>query len=82
GLRYISSNSAGNGQASINLNFEQGVDPDIAQVQVQNKLQSATGLWQLALRRLKADRIAVVSFIVVLFYFILLALSMTGVIAS
>lgn len=44
GLRYISSNSAGNGQASISLNFEQGVDPDIAQVQVQNKLQSATAL--------------------------------------
>lgn len=44
GLRYISSNSASNGQASINLNFEQGVDPDIAQVQVQNKLQSATSL--------------------------------------
>ncbi|MFQ1043124.1 efflux RND transporter permease subunit [Acinetobacter sp. NIOH-H-8] len=44
GLRYISSNSAGNGQASIALNFEQGVDPDIAQVQVQNKLQSATAL--------------------------------------
>ncbi len=44
GLRYISSNSAGNGSASIALNFEQGVDPDIAQVQVQNKLQSATAL--------------------------------------
>jgi multidrug efflux pump len=44
GLRYISSNSAGNGQASIQLNFNQGVDPDIAQVQVQNKLQSATAL--------------------------------------
>jgi multidrug efflux pump len=44
GLRYISSNSAGNGQATIELNFEQGVDPDIAQVQVQNKLQSATAL--------------------------------------
>ncbi|ENV66114.1 AdeJ [Acinetobacter junii] len=44
GLRYISSSSAGNGQASINLNFEQGIDPDIAQVQVQNKLQSATAL--------------------------------------
>ncbi|EPG36730.1 ABC transporter permease [Acinetobacter colistiniresistens] len=47
-----------------------------------NDSTAATGLWQLALRRLKADRIAVVSFIVVLFYFILLALSMTGVIAS
>ncbi len=44
GLRYISSNSAGNGQASIQLNFNQGIDPDIAQVQVQNKLQSATAL--------------------------------------
>ncbi|WP_347454776.1 efflux RND transporter permease subunit [Acinetobacter thermotolerans] len=44
GLRYISSNSAGNGQASIALNFEQGIDPNIAQVQVQNKLQSATAL--------------------------------------
>lgn len=44
GLRYISSNSASNGQASINLNFAQGIDPDIAQVQVQNKLQSATAL--------------------------------------
>ena len=44
GLRYITSNSAANGQASIEVNFEQGVDPDIAQVQVQNKLQSATAL--------------------------------------
>ncbi|RAZ04204.1 hydrophobe/amphiphile efflux-1 family RND transporter [Acinetobacter sp. SM1B] len=44
GLRYISSTSAGNGAASITLNFEQGIDPDIAQVQVQNKLQSATAL--------------------------------------
>ena len=44
GLRYISSNSAGNGQASIQLNFKQGIDPNIAQVQVQNKLQSATAL--------------------------------------
>ncbi|WP_256415243.1 ABC transporter permease [Acinetobacter sp. 5862] len=43
---------------------------------------ASTGLWQLALNRLKSDRIAVVSFLVVLFYFILLALSMTGVIAS
>ena len=44
GLRYIASNSASNGQASISLTFKQGVDPDIAQVQVQNKLQSATAL--------------------------------------
>ena len=44
GLRYIASTSAGNGQAAIEVNFEQGIDPDIAQVQVQNKLQSATAL--------------------------------------
>ena len=43
---------------------------------------ASEGLWHLALNRLKSDRIAVVSFLVVLFYFILLALSMTGVIAS
>ncbi|WHP05324.1 MULTISPECIES: ABC transporter permease [Acinetobacter] len=42
----------------------------------------SNGLWHLALNRIKADRIAVISFLVVLFYFILLALSMTGVIAS
>ena len=39
GLLYMSSNSASNGSASISLTFENGVDPDIAQVQVQNKLQ-------------------------------------------
>lgn len=44
GLRYISSSSYGNGQASIAITFKQGVDPDIAQVQVQNKLQAATAL--------------------------------------
>jgi len=47
-----------------------------------NESSASTGLWQLALNRLKSDRIAVVSFLVVLFYFTLLALSMTGVIAS
>lgn len=44
GLRYMSSSSSSNGMASIQLNFEQGVDPDIAQVQVQNKLQTVTAL--------------------------------------
>ena len=42
----------------------------------------SNGLWHLAFNRLKTDRIAVVSFVIVLFYFILLGLSMTGVIAS
>ncbi len=40
-LRYMSSNSSSNGQASIKLTFEPEADPDIAQVQVQNKLQAA-----------------------------------------
>ena len=47
-----------------------------------NESSASTGLWHLALNRLKSDRIAVVSFVIVLFYFILLALSMIGVIAS
>lgn len=44
GLRYISSTSNSDGSMSISITFEQGVDPDIAQVQVQNKLQLATPL--------------------------------------
>ncbi len=43
-LRYISSSSNSNGSVSINLTFEPEADPDIAQVQVQNKLQAATSL--------------------------------------
>ncbi|WP_120994836.1 efflux RND transporter permease subunit [Stutzerimonas urumqiensis] len=44
GLRYISSESNSDGSMSITVTFEQGTDPDIAQVQVQNKLQLATPL--------------------------------------
>jgi multidrug efflux pump len=44
GLRYISSSSTSAGSASIDLTFETGTDPDIAQVQVQNKLAQATTL--------------------------------------
>ncbi|WP_374943374.1 efflux RND transporter permease subunit [Sphingomonas sp.] len=43
-LRYFSSSSSGAGIVTITLTFEQGTDPDIAQVQVQNKLQAATPL--------------------------------------
>ncbi|MFS0850180.1 efflux RND transporter permease subunit [Novosphingobium panipatense] len=43
-LRYFSANSSSAGTVSITLTFEQGTDPDIAQVQVQNKLQAATPL--------------------------------------
>jgi hydrophobe/amphiphile efflux-1 (HAE1) family protein len=41
GLRYIYSSSDNTGTASIELTFEPGTNPDIAQVQVQNKLQLA-----------------------------------------
>ena len=42
GLDYMSSASDSNGSVSVTLTFESGTDPDIAQVQVQNKLQLAT----------------------------------------
>ncbi|MEO7431078.1 MAG: multidrug efflux RND transporter permease subunit [Dokdonella sp.] len=41
-LSYFSSTSSSNGAASITLTFEPGTDPDIAQVQVQNKVALAT----------------------------------------
>ncbi len=43
-LRYMSSTSSSAGQVTITLTFEQGTNPDTAQVQVQNKLQAATPL--------------------------------------
>jgi multidrug efflux pump len=42
-LRYFASSSSA-GSVSITLTFEQGTNPDTAQVQVQNKLQAATPL--------------------------------------
>ena len=51
GLRYISSNSTSAGSAQITLTFETGTDPDIAQVQVQNKLSQATPLLPEAVQR-------------------------------
>ena len=41
GLLYFSSQSSSRGQASISVTFAKGIDPDIAQVQVQNKIESA-----------------------------------------
>ncbi len=43
-LRYFSASSSSAGRVTITLTFEQGTNPDIAQVQVQNKLQAATSL--------------------------------------
>ena len=41
-LLYFSSSSSANGAATITLTFEPGVDPDIAQVQTQNRVSLAT----------------------------------------
>jgi multidrug efflux pump len=44
GLDYMSSTSESSGQVNITLTFKAGTNPDIAQVQVQNKLQLAMSL--------------------------------------
>jgi len=44
GMRYITSNSTSSGQSQTTITFETGTDPDIAQVQVQNKLAQAQPL--------------------------------------
>lgn len=41
GLLYFSSQSSSSGAASLTATFAKGTDPDIAQVQVQNKVQAA-----------------------------------------
>ena len=41
GLLYFSSNSSSRGQVTISATFQKGTNPDIAQVQVQNKVQQA-----------------------------------------
>ena len=51
GLRYMSSESNSDGSMTITVTFEQGTDPDIAQVQVQNKLQLATPLLPLEVQQ-------------------------------
>ncbi|MGY6272144.1 efflux RND transporter permease subunit [Achromobacter denitrificans] len=58
GLRYIRSESNTDGSVTIVVTFEQNIDPNIAQVQVQNKLQLATPMLpqtvqQLGLRVIK-----------------------------
>jgi multidrug efflux pump len=44
GLIYMSATSEASGRATITLTFQTGTNPDIAQVQVQNKLQLAMPL--------------------------------------
>ena len=51
GLTYMSSTSDSAGNVSITLTFTAGTNPDIAQVQVQNKLQAATPMLPEAVQR-------------------------------
>jgi hydrophobe/amphiphile efflux-1 (HAE1) family protein len=69
-LRYIESASDSAGTVTITLTFNAGTNPDIAQVQVQNKLQLATPLLpqevqQLGVRVTKSVRnfLAVIGFV-------------------
>ena len=69
-LLYFGSESDADGSMTITLYFEQGTNPDIAQVQVQNKLQLATPLLPLevqqeGLRVAKATR----NFLIVIGFF-------------
>jgi multidrug efflux pump len=41
GMIYFSSTSNSNGQVTVSVTFDKGTNPDIAQVQVQNKVQQA-----------------------------------------
>lgn len=44
GMTYITSTASNNGMASINVYFEQNIDPDIAAVNVQNRVARANPL--------------------------------------
>ena len=50
-LLYFSSNSGSDGQVEITATFAPGANPDIAQVQVQNKLQGATPILPAAVQQ-------------------------------
>jgi multidrug efflux pump len=51
GLLYMHSSSDSYGRATVTLTFDAGTNPDIAQVQVQNKLQLALPLLPLAVQQ-------------------------------
>ncbi|MFT4021347.1 MAG: ABC transporter permease [Acinetobacter sp.] len=47
-----------------------------------NTAPVSSGLWRLAIRRLTADKVAMLSLVIVLFYVVMIGLSMSGVVAS
>ncbi len=44
GMTYMTSTASNNGTASITIYFEQGTDPDMASINVQNRVSKAQGL--------------------------------------
>jgi hydrophobic/amphiphilic exporter-1 (mainly G- bacteria), HAE1 family len=44
GMTYITSEASNGGEGSITVNFKQGIDPDIAAVNVQNRVSQASSL--------------------------------------
>ena len=44
GMSYITSSASATGEVSIQVYFEQGIDPDLAAVNVQNRVSKATAL--------------------------------------
>jgi hydrophobe/amphiphile efflux-1 (HAE1) family protein len=52
GMLYISSNSSADGRFSISVTFDLGVNLDIAQVQVQNRVSTATPRLPLAVQQI------------------------------
>ncbi len=55
-LIYFSSTRDSSGTATVTMTFAQGTNPDTAQVQVQNKLQSATALLPVEVQQQRTSR--------------------------
>lgn len=51
GLLYFSSSSSSSGRVSTNITFKEGTDADVAQMQVQNKLERAITLLPMAVQQ-------------------------------
>ena len=69
-LMYMSSTSDSAGSVTITLTFKSGTDPDIAQVQVQNKLQQAMPMLPESVQRqgLQVSKAVENSFMTIAFY--------------
>ncbi len=70
GFRYMTSSSTADGGFSLQVVFEQGTNPDTAQVQVQNKLQLATPMLppEVQSQGLSVSKSQANSFVIIVFY--------------